>query len=115
MSFLLVPALGAPFRSHTPPPPYSESPPPHRPGETPPPSYHDPLGRESPPPHFLPSISSVIARPPRPRGDSGGRRGVEYNPARLYTGDSSSRPQKRNNTATVDLLSEEHIAPAEKV
>ncbi|KIL55947.1 hypothetical protein M378DRAFT_173155 [Amanita muscaria Koide BX008] len=75
MSFLLVPALGAPFRSHTPPPPYQESPPPHHPGETPPPSYHDPLGRESPPPYFLPSISSVIARPrPRSREERSSRR-----------------------------------------
>ncbi|KAM6493737.1 hypothetical protein JOM56_010098 [Amanita muscaria] len=75
MSFLLVPALGAPHRSNTPPPPYEELPPHH---PTPPPSYRDtqgPLGQEGPPSFYLPPISSVISPPSRPpsRGD-GGRR-----------------------------------------
>ncbi|KAM6493751.1 hypothetical protein JOM56_010112 [Amanita muscaria] len=64
MSFLLVPALGAPRQFHPPPPPpYEEFPPLH---PTPPPSYQDAVGRESPPPYSLPPISR-----PRSRGENG--------------------------------------------
>ncbi|KIL57345.1 hypothetical protein M378DRAFT_16304 [Amanita muscaria Koide BX008] len=94
MSFLLVPALGAPRQYHSPPrTPYTVEFPP----DTPPPSYP-----RSPPPS-----SNGPSRPP---SRDSRRRSIEYNPAGLYTGDS--RPQKRNNPATVDLLSEGHIAPA---